>query len=157
MANFQVKDLTWTSDTHDRSAGEYPTQLREFPYLAEVAADNATSTIFQHEKTNDDDGSALAWSLSTPFFDSGITTANDLGLVPDSIQTGNITVVVNVKKYPQSSSLYGTRTLAITPTTEIQSFRLSSRFIQYVLSGNVLAQAWRAGKWSEVLSKGGKR
>lgn len=157
VARLNIKDLTWTPDTHDRSAGEYPTQLKTVPVLAEVAADNTTSTLFQHESGTDDDGSAMAWSLSTPFFDSGITTANDLGLIPDSIQTGDITVKVNVKKYPQSSSLYGTRTLTITPTTEIQSFRLTSRFIQYVLSGNALGQSWRAGKWSEVLSKGGRR
>lgn len=157
VVNFNVKDLTWTPDTHDRSAGEYPTQLKEFPYLAEVADDDATSTIFQHEKGADDDGSSLAWSLSTHFFDFGVNTVNQLGVIPDSLQVGDITCVVNVKKYPQSSSLYGSRTLTITPTTEKQSIRLNSRYIQYVLSGDVLGQTWRAGRWQEVLSKGGKR
>jgi hypothetical protein len=154
---FNVKDLTWTPDTHDRSAGEYPTQLKEFPYLAEVAADDETSTLYQHEKGANDDGSALSWSLSTPFFDSGLDTANQLGVIPDSLQAGDITCVVNVKKYPQSSSLYGSTSLTISPTTEIQSIRLNSRYIQYTLSGSEVDQTWRAGLWQEVLSRGGRR
>lgn len=159
MANFNVKDLTWTSDTHDRSAGEYPTPLKEFPYLAKVASDDATSTIFQHEKGKDDDGISLAFSVSTHFFDTGRDTANVLGIIPDSIQTGgtNITCTVNVKKYPQSDKLYGTTALTITPTTEIQSFRQNSRFIQYIISGNALGQSWRSGRWLEVLARGGSR
>jgi len=157
VVNFNVKDFTWTSDTHDRSAGEYPTQLREFPYLAEVASDDATSTLFQHEKGNDDAGSSLAWGLSLPFFDAGVDVVNVRAVMPDSIQTKNVTCTVNVKKYPQSASLYGTTALTITPTTEIQSFRQSSRFIQYVLSGNTLDQSWRMGNWQQAVSKGGKR
>ena len=127
--------------------------------MAEVASDDATSSLFQHEKGDNDDGSSLAFSVSTHFFDSGRDTANLLGIVPDSIQTAstNITCTVNVKKYPQSTSLYGITALTITPTTEIQSFRQNSRFIQYVIAGNTLGQAWRAGNWQEVLSRGGKR
>jgi len=157
VAYFNVKDLTWTPDTHDRSAGEYPTQLKDFPYLAEVAADDLTSTLFQHEKGDDDNGSSLAFTISTHFFDSGRDTVNALAVVPDSIQTSNITCTVNVKKYPQSASLYGSRILTITPTTEVKKFRQNSRFIQYILAGNVLGQSWRAGRWLEFLSKGGSR
>jgi len=156
VARYNVTERTWTTDTHDRSAGEYPTQLEDFPFLAEITG-GTTSALFQHEQGNNDDTSSLAWSLSTHFFDSGRDTANVLGLIPDSLQTSNITCTVNVKKYPQSANLFGSETLTITPTTEIQSFRQNSRFIQYVLSGNALNQSWRAGKWSEVLSAGGKR
>lgn len=156
VIRYNVKEGTWTIDTHDRSAGEYPTQLREFPYLAEVNID-LTSTVFQHEKGTDDDGAAISWSLSTPFFDSGRDTVNQLGIIPDSLQLGDVTCVVNVKKYPQSASLYGSQTLTISPTTEIQTFRQNSRFIQYVLSGSAVGQSWRSGKWMEVLSAGGGR
>jgi len=157
VVRFNVKDFTWVPDTHDRSAGEYPTQLKEFPNLAMVDTGALTSTIFQHEKGTDDDGIALAFSITTPFFDSERDTANILSLIPDSIQTGDITVVVNVKKYPQSASLFGSTTLTITPTTETQSFRENSRFVQYVVSGNVLGQNWRAGNWQVSASKGGRR
>ena len=157
VVRINVKDLTWVTDTHDRSAGEYPTQLKEFPYLASSAGDNSTSTIYQHEKGADNDGSAMAFSVSTGFFDSGLTTANVLAVIPDSIQTGNITCTVNVKKFAQSPNLYGSSALTITPTTEAQSFRQNSRYIQYIISGNALGQTWRAGKWQELLSRGGKR
>jgi len=158
VVRFNVKDFTWTPDTLDRSAGEYPTQLKEFPYMAERLTNGTdTSALYEQERGTDADGLALPWTLSTPFFDSGADTANVVGLIPDSTQVGNITAVVNVKKYPQSPSLYGSQSLTITPTTEIQSFRLNSRFIQYVLSGSALSQSWRGGKWTDNLSKGGKR
>lgn len=155
VARFNVKDGTWTPDTHDRSAGEYPTQLKEFPYLAQT--NTTTSTIYQHEKGTDDDGSSLAFSLSSPFFDSGIDTVRIHEVIPDSIQVSDITCTLNVKKYPQSASLYGTRALTITPTTEVQSIKLGSRYIQYVFTGDVLGQSWRMGSWQQAVSKGGKR
>lgn len=157
VVRLNVKELTWTLDTFDRSAGEYPTQLRTFPYLGKVNDDDETSDIFQHEKGADADGVAMPFSLSTHFFDTGLDTANTLALEPDSLQVGDITCTVNVKKYAQSSQLYGSRDLTIEPTTEVLSYRLNSRYIQYVISGNELGQTWRAGNWQENLSKGGRR
>lgn len=158
MALFQCShNLTWTNDTINRSAGEYPTQLKNLPLLASVTDDDETSILYNHETGTDDDGAAMSWSLSTPFFDVGTDTANVVQVIPDSIQTGDITCVVNVKKFPQSANLYGDQTLTISPTTEVLSFRENSRFIQYVLSGSVIGQGWRAGKWLQVLSRGGRR
>lgn len=159
IVRFNVKDFTWTPDTLNRSAGEYPTQLQDLPYLLEVTGTSGseTTTVYLHEDGTDDDGNALAWSLSTRFFDSGRDTSNVLQVIPDSLQVGNITCTVNVKKYPQSASLYGTSVLTITPTTETISFRQNSRFIQYVLAGSAVSQSWRGGRWLESLSRGGKR
>ena len=158
IVRFNVKDFTWTPDTMDRSAGEYPTSLREFPYMAErITGASDTTTIYEQERGTDANGVALSWSLSTPFFDSGTDTVNELALIPDSNQVGDLTTTVNVKQYPQSPSLYDSRTLTISPTTEVVSYRVNSRFIQYVLAGNVLGQSWRAGKWIQSLSKGGRR
>jgi len=157
IVRLNVKDLTWTTDTLERSAGEYPTQLKSLPLLASVADNDATSTIYQHEQGTDDNGAALTWSLTTPFFDAGTDTANVIQVIPDSLQVGNITCTVNVKKYPQSATNYGSQTLTITPTTEVQSFRENSRFIQYVLTGSAVGQSWRAGRWLQVVSKGGRR
>ena len=157
VARFNVKEFTWVTDTHDRSAGEYPTQLKTYPYLAQVDEPTDISTIYQHEYGYDANGEALTWSLTTPFFDAGIDTANILGVIPDSLQLGDITCTVNVKKYPQSTSLYGTSVLTISPSTEIQSIRRTSRFIQYVLTGSSVGQYWRAGNWQQAISAGGAR
>ncbi|CAB4214622.1 hypothetical protein UFOVP1454_55 [uncultured Caudovirales phage] len=157
VVRLNVKEMTWTTDTHDRSAGEYPTQLRAFPYLAQIDQTTDITTLYEHENTNDDNGAALTWSLTTPFFDGGVDVVNILGVIPDSIQTGNISCVVNVKQYPQSSSLYSTTTLTITPTSEIQAIRNTSRFIQYVLSGSAVGQAWRAGNWQQAITIAGGR
>lgn len=156
VARVNVKDLTWTADTHDRSAGEYPTQLKEFPYLAKVNNDD-TSTIYQHEKGNDADGVSMAWSLTSPFNDAGVSTVNITSIIPDSLQTGDITVTVNVKQYPQSVTNYGTKVITVSPTDEVFSFRENSRFIQYKWTGDILGQNWRAGNWQILVAKGSRR
>ena len=152
-----MREFSWTIDTHDRSAGEYPTQLKQFPVLAQVNEANSQSTLYEHEKGNDDDGNPLEWTLTSPFFDSGRETVNIIGLIPDSNQTGNVTATINVKKYPQSSSLYDNIDVTVTPTTEIISIRKNSRFIQYSLTGNTLNQSWRSGRWLQAILRGGNR
>lgn len=154
IVRFNVKDFTWTPDTMERSAGEYPTQLQDVPLLTKF---DVTSLIYQHEATNNDNGVAMAWSLSTPFSPTGYNTANITKIIPDSIQTGDITCTVNVKKYPQSTSFYGTKALTISPTTECVNFRENSRYVQYQLTGSVLNQQWRGGQWSFLFGQGGKR
>ena len=157
IARLNVKDGTWTADTLERSAGEYPTQLKEFPYLAKTNDGQDTSTIYQHEKGTDDDGVSLAFSLSWPFFDAGVDTFNITGVIPDSIQTGTITCTVNTKQYPQSPTLYGTRALTVEAASEMFSIRPNGRYIQYVISGDELGQSWRMGSWQQLVSKGGRR
>ncbi len=145
VARFNVKEQTWTTDTHNRSAGEYPTQLKERPILAKIT--DEITYLFLHENGTDDDTEAMTWSLSTPYIDAESNNAKLLQLIPDSTQLGDITVTVNVKQFPQSTSLYGTSVLTITPTTEMQAFKQSERFVQYVFSGSSIGQYWQAGNW----------
>ncbi|MEE8208534.1 MAG: hypothetical protein V3T88_06245 [Nitrosomonadaceae bacterium] len=152
IVRFNIKDFTWTPDTLDRSAAEYPNVLSDFPRLIDI-----DGVIYDHESGDDDDAASLAFSLTGPFFNSGTDTIEIGGIIPDSIQsTGNITVSVNVKRYPQStSSTKGPFT--ITPTTELITPRISARFWQYVIAGDVLGQSWRAGRWQERIQGGTNR
>ncbi len=156
IVRLNVIEETWSVDTIGRSAGEYPTQLREFPFLAARESDD-TTTIYKHEFGKNDSGNALTWSLTLPSFDAGVNTARVLSIIPDSIQTGDITCTVNVKQYPQSSATFGTSTLPVTPTTGRIDFKQNSRIFQYVLSGSAVDQSWRMGLWQHNIAKGGKK
>lgn len=155
IVRYNVKDRTWVYDNFERSAGEYPTQLLEFPLVA--MRNNGDSTIYQHEIGNDADGDPLSFTLKTNLQVPDSGTTNFLGLAPDSIQTGSITCNVDTFKYPQSSQVYDSVSLPIDPTTEFLSFRVNSRYVQYTITGSELGQSWRAGRWQVLLSKGGKR
>lgn len=155
IIRFNVKTFTWTPDTLERSAGEYPTQLKDFPFLAEVEDDD-DSTIYQHEKGANDDGSALGWSLKTNRLSSDGNVIDINGLIPDSLQTGDITVVIDGYEYAQSTTKYSTQTLTVSSTTEFYSFKVSGRYIQYTLSGSAVDQTWRAGRWQHTIGPGGR-
>ena len=155
VARVNVTDFTWVADTHDRTAGEYPTQLKEFPYLA--GFNDPTTTLYQHEKGNNDDGAAMSWSLTTNLQGGDANLLSVNGLIPDSIQTGEISTVVNGFQYPQAANIYSTQDLTIAPTDEYFSFKSSSRYMKLTISGNAIDQAWRMGSWQVAVTKGARR
>jgi len=157
VVRLNVKDFTWTFDTFDRSAGEYPTQLQEFPFVAQAFRDESYSVIYEHENGTDANGEPLSWYIKTPFYDTGLDTANFLTIEPDSLQNGSINCTIDVKKYPQSTQIYGSRSFDVEPDTEVVSYRLDNRYVQYTLTGSSLGQFWRSGIWKETVSKSGGR
>ena len=135
-------------DTMDRTAAERPAILGRLPYLV-----SSTDVIFQHEVGTDDNVSAMAFQLNTPFFNSGSLKADLNGFAPDSIQTGNINVNLVVQNYPQGvSSTKGS--YLVTPTSNNFTFETAARFWQYQITGSAVGQSWMSGYWQEMLSKG---
>lgn len=157
VVRVNVKDNTWVLDTMNRSAGEYPTPLKEFPYLAEYDSVTTTSTLYFQEKGNDADGVAMAWNLKTNLIGGEDYEVSINGLIPDSIQTGDITLQVDSYRYPQSASKYNTKTMTVSPDTEMIDFKTQGRYVQYTFSGEELGQNWRAGLWSAMITQGSKR
>jgi hypothetical protein len=144
IARFNIIDNTWTPDTLDRTAAEYPNVLGDFPRLADI-----NGNFYRHENGTDDNGSSMGFTLTTPFFNAGTATVDIGGLIPDSIQTtGDITVEMNVKDYPQVPPTT-VNTFVIEPDTNLVSFTNTTRYWQYNIQGDVLGQFWRAGSWAE--------
>lgn len=151
IVRFNVKDFTWTPDTMERTAGEYP--VGRFDFHRTIDLDG---NIYRHENGPNDNGEALAFSLTLPYKPYGTFTEDLGGVIPDSLQVGDISLDVNAKRYPQSTNIDTADTKTISPTTERVPLQMNGRYIQYVISGNEVDQTWRAGDWMQEVQRGPK-
>lgn len=150
LARLNLADFSWVMDVMDRTAGESPVVLNN-PLLSD-----SSSVVYAHEIGHDADGSPLPFSLTGPFSFSGLKRVKLGGVVPDSIQTGNLTVSLNIKNYAQQTpeTAY---TEPVTPTTTFMDWTTEARYWQYQISGNDLGQDWKAGAWQEKVSQGNQK
>lgn len=146
LARLNLADYSWVPDTMDRTAGESPVVLSN-PYLSD-----AESNVYIHENGHDANGSPLPFSLTGPYLFSGLERVKLGGVVPDSIQTGNITVSLNIKNYAQETPVTQ-YTEVITPDTAFMDWQTEARYWQYTISGNDLGQDWKAGSWQEKVAQ----
>ncbi len=158
VVRFNVTEQTWTPDTFDRTAAEYPNLTIGYPRLA-----SSNGTLYAHEQGFDADGIAMPWTL-TSNLRGGDFTRNAAGgsssktyittaIVPDSVQTGNISAEIIGKLYPQSANPVMDETFTITPTTDVIPVLGGARVWQYTLSGNELGQDWQAGQWQQFVAE----
>jgi hypothetical protein len=144
----------FTPDVMSRSAAEYPTILQTYPKLI-----NHDGDLFRHEKGLNDVDSALDWSLTGPVIQGLAGDPNDLteigGIIPDSIQTGDIDFSCITRLYAQSTSTNGTETVTVAPDTELSTFFSNGRNYQFKWEQNdVLNGNWRMGTWQHWAQKG---
>lgn len=162
IARVNRSELHWTPDTIDRLAAEYPNQILGYPRLI-----SSSSILYGHEQGNDDDTSPLAFQLESNYQgrdfqrNNGRMLTDDnamlAGFVPDSLQTGNISVEVIGKKFPQSAANMFDNTYTITPTTEQMPVQGGGRLWKYIISGAVFGQSWVAGRWHQYVQEGSKQ
>jgi len=151
VARINIEEYTHTPDTMDRTAAEFPVVLGQYPYL--IASDNI---VYKHEVGYNDDGDALTFTLTTPFYTSGEDQGNLKGIIPDSLQNGDITVTINLKDYPQSSTVASKGPFTVTEAFNYIQYETSARYWQYVITGSVIDQNWKAGIWQEILAPGSR-
>lgn len=150
VARLYIPDMSWTPDTFDRLCAEYPNLTLGYPRLID-----SSSVLYGHEQGNDANGAAMPWSLTSNLRTgaSPKTTSLLSAIVPDSVQTGNVSVLVVTKNYPQSATQTYSQSYTITPTTDLMPIEIGGRFWQYTLSGNTLGQSFIAGQWSEYVQE----
>lgn len=154
VARVCLTDYTWTPDTMDRLAAEYPNALLGNPRL--TAPDGDDSIIYKHESGADDDTAALPFEITTNLRTSGADSTVQVGFIPDSIMDGSISLTLQAKQFPQSPNLTFNETYAVTDELERQAITVSGRYWDYTLSGEALGQAWRMGAWQEYVQKGAR-
>lgn len=146
-----LPDFTYTPNAMARTAFEGPRILETLPRAITI-----NGTLYRQENGLDADGVAMPIRIVTKYFRGAIKNVTELyGVIPDSIQTGNITFRVNVKDFPQGTVLtYGPFT--ITPTTDIMMYTgpLTGRYFQYVIEQEVLGGDWQLGDWLQLLKYG---
>lgn len=149
VAVVNVKDFTWYPLQMGRTAAEYPEINLSVPRLA-----TPSSLIYRHESGTDDVNSPLSWSLTfNKRYQQTKKSRNIMAFIPDSSQTGNITVNVQSWLYPQSQNAMYDQDYTITPTTERVSSTINGKIYQYNFSGSELGQTWQMGAWSEEVQE----
>lgn len=151
VARFHVTDQHWTPDTFDRLAAEYPTINLQLPRLIDSA-----NNFFRHEIGTDDDVNPMPWMLKSNYRDTGTDNTLSSGIVPDSVQAGEIAFQIDSYSYPQSPVPKNTVVVPVTPSTQQIALDTDGRFLQYTLSGQELGQYWIMGKWLEPIQEGSR-
>ena len=153
VARLCLTDMSWCPDTMSRLASEYPDTVLDIPRLS--AASSTNSILYQHEVGTDDNGAALAFSITGSKLDSGRDTSNIVALIPDSTQVGSITAHVDTYLFPQSTTKMYTQDYTVTATTERVPASINGRIRQYTFSGSAVSQSWQMGLWGEQTQKSG--
>lgn len=148
VARQHVGDGHWTPDTLDRLAAEYPNLNLSYPRLID-----SLNNFFRHEIGVDADTQPMAWSLTSNTRDLGTDNVLSSGIVPDSIQTGDITFKIDAFSYPQSPNPKNTKEITVESDTEQIALDIDGRFLRYTLSGSSLGQQWIMGDWLEPLQE----
>ncbi len=149
VARLALQDLSWTPDDISRTAAEAPFNPYGNPFLLNGGL------LYRHEIGSDDDTAPLSFNLTTNLQTIGKPNTIVTGFVPDSRQTGNISVRIIGYQFPQTSGGASfDRSYTVTPTTERVSVQNSARVIQYNWSGEELGQEWHMGAWLEYIQPG---
>jgi hypothetical protein len=147
VARVSILDQVWSPDTLQRGCAEYPQNLFYVPRMIDESGN-----FFNHETGTDNNTSPLPFTLTSNLRTSGKDTALLSGFVPDSIQSGDINVLLNGYLFPQTLS---TPTFAqnytISDNNPRENIQIGGRFWQYTWSGDVLGQDWVMGSWFELL------
>lgn len=151
VVRLSLDDFVWCTDEITRTAGEYPVSKTQTPIMIDDS-----NVVYRHESGVNADGAPLAWSLTSPLFSASGEQVEVGGIIPDSIQTGNIEIDIKAQPYPQSSAanVQNVTNQTITTTTPKIDFLVSGKFWQYTLSQEVLNGNWKAGMWWQLVQKG---
>lgn len=151
IARLDLTDMTWVPDElDDRTAAEYPSLGVNYPRMI-----SSESDLFYHEIGLNADEEALSFSLRGPKMTGGKTPATIVSVIPDSVQSGNITVNVSCRLYPQSANASFDQDYTVSPTTENIVLGGSGRYWEYEISGEDLDQEWMMGAWQEEVQPAG--
>jgi len=152
VAVVSVNDFSWWPLEMDRTAAEYPEINLSVPRLA-----TTDSKIMRHETGKDANGVSMPWSLQFNTRQQGAARVVSVqGIIPDSIQTGNININVQGRAWPQSTALTTDNDYTCSSTQERIPTTISGKFYQYTLSGDELGQDWQMGAWFEQVQLAGR-
>lgn len=143
IARVCLDDYTWSyEEDYTRTAAEYPNVTGDS--RRKIGSDG---TIYNHDVGWDENGVAAEWSLTSALTPVGAKIGSIVEVLPDSLQTGNITFRLTGQFAPQSPAMISDNQYTVTPETEIMPTAMNGRYYQYTWSGEALGQEWRMGAW----------
>ena len=142
IARLNIDDYTWTPDTLERTAAEYPSIITQTPYLI-----NSSNNVYLHV---DDAGSALTWQLTTKRFFGGTDTIQHAAFIPDYTLNGDATATLTTYTYPQSSTKQS-KSYTINSSSERVATEQNGRYWKYDITGSVIGQNIQFGNWFDEI------
>jgi len=148
---YNIRTASIAAGTKARTAAEQPAPLNP----ANPRMIDSGGTVYLHESGDNTD----SWHLETNYGFAGDSAAAIHGVIPDSIQTGDVSFVCKVKDFPQTATadIRTAVTLTVTSTTEESHFDetiMRGSLRNYRLSGSA---QWRAGGWQELVAPSTRR
>lgn len=144
-----LQDNSWSIGTMDRSCAEYPFNLYSFPRMI-----SPEGLFYNHEQGNDDNTSPLSFTLTSNLMVNAKQQTYVSQFIPDSVQSGTISLNYLGYNYPQSQTPTFDKTYSVTATTENVPVAVQGRFYKYTWSGDELGQNWNMGQWFENVQGG---
>lgn len=151
VARLSLQDMSWVMDEMPRTCAEAPNNIYTYPYLI-----NST-LLYQHEVGSDNAGSPLEFTLKTNRRSYGKEVSLITGIIPDSLQTGTITLNYSGYQFANSTAKTYDQDFSIASNAEITAIQCAGRFYEYTWTGNALGQEWQLGKWSEYVQRSSPR
>jgi len=148
---YSIPEKCWMYGTWARTASE---RNYIMPYQRLVGADNK---VYEHEKGNDNNGSALNWYIETNYghIAEGDDTMDILGMMFDTVQTNNAALTVYTKLSPQSTTerTFGPYTITASSSDAIAKvdLRAHGRMRKIKISSSETESFFRMGKTYELL------
>lgn len=151
IARFNIDTLVWTTDTMERAAAEYPSVLTQNPVL--IGVDN---NIYLHENGLNDDGTGMAWQLTTNKVFGGTDTVQISALIPDMQGlTGEFNVNVITQDYPLGTARSDTNyTVPDASNRGRIAVEKNGRYAQLDMTGSDIDQSVSFGQWYMEIKKG---
>lgn len=141
VARVNIDTFVWVTDELDRTAAEYPSILGANPYLSDDS-----SVIFLHENGVNADDAGMEWDLATSYSFTATNTTQFNAFIPDNVLTGNMSVTLNTKNYPNDVQIQS-KGYTITGDSGRIAAEQNGRYFQFVLSGSDLDQNFQGGNW----------
>lgn len=149
VARVSISDNVWSPDTLDRTCAEYPDNLLINPRMI-----SSESILYTHETGYNDNTDPLPFTLTSNLRTAAKEAMLISGVVPDSLQTGDIDFQVQGYLWPQSTSTTFDNTYTVSPDGPRSDIQIGGRFWKYTWEGEELDQYWIMGSWSELVQKG---
>ena len=143
----------WYNGSITRTAWEN-SELNTYPLGV-----NSSGTIYHHELTVDDDGSAITAYIESSNFDveQGDSAYLIRELIPDmTITAGSVDYTFKTRRYPQSTQVTDT-TKTVSATTESIDIRVRTKILAVRIESDALLDNWRMGTSRIDIRPDGKR
>lgn len=148
-----ITDNVWSIGTLDRTCAEYPSNLYNFPRMI-----SSEDIFYNHEQGYNDNTDPMAFTLTSNFLPPVKETFLLSGIIPDSMQIGDITFNAKGYLWPNSTDTAFDKDFTVPATgtgnSPLVNTQIGGRFRLYTWSGELLDQNWNMGQWYEQIQKG---